>query len=110
MKVEPDLSAWIIEHRRKAVRYLCNADEADHEPNIEVLRNLLDDPDYELRTSAAISLIRLGNNAGQATVLEELRSFNADQTLFALSELGRLNAAQSEFARDEVLKINKRTK
>ena len=110
MKVESDFAATIIEHRRKAVRYLCNADGADREANTEVLRNSLDDPDYELRTSAAISLIRLGNNAGQATVLEELRSFNADQTLFALSELGRLNATQSEFARDEVLRINNRTK
>jgi hypothetical protein len=110
MKVGSDFAARIIEHRRKAVRYLCNADRADRELNIEVLRNSLKNHDHEIRTSAAVSLIRLGNNAGQATVLEELRSFNADQTLFALCELGRLNATQSEFARDEVLRINNRTK
>jgi HEAT repeat protein len=93
------------EGRREAAERLSEGTDSDLEANLPIVRNLLADGDETTRIRAAASLIILGNDAGQAVILEWLRS-DVWKKRQAMEQLLRLkDPARRAFAEKDIRAI-----
>ena len=85
--------------RRAAAKQLAVKKEEDRKLNIPILNGMLTDSHPEVSLAAAVSLLILGQVAGQQPVLDGLKS---ESWGHALHELERLEKSQRSFARNEI--------
>lgn len=94
------------EGRREAAMALGEGSQEDREINLLILRNLCADGDLEVRISATVSLLMLGEQQVQQMLLEWLNLPRSQERSLVLKQLGRVrDATQLDFAREPLKKI-----